>query len=151
VDPETPDTPEGETPPASSRRSARLAVILIIALAVVVAGFLLLRRGGAGAPGHAPDASKSAPPANAVTAVLVKLTPEAALVADRYNCLCGDCQDTLGRCTCTHHSGSNDMKAVLNRIVAEKKTLAEIDAAMVAQYGPRVLAAAPPSPQPAGK
>jgi hypothetical protein len=70
----------------------------------------------------------------------VKLSPEAALVADRFNCLCGDCQDTLGKCTCTRDRGSNDMKTALNRIVAEKKTLAEIEAAMVAKFGSGVLA-----------
>jgi hypothetical protein len=151
MEPENSGAPEGETAPGPSRRPAKLVLILVIVLAAVVAGFLLLRRGGPGPAAPAAPASKAAPSQKAVTAVLVKLSPEAALVADRFNCLCGDCQDTLGKCTCTHDRGSDEMKATLNRIVAEKKTLSGIEAAMVEKYGPGVLAASHPSPPSPGK
>ena len=152
-DPESPEIsqdPEGETPPGPSRRKQKIVLYLVIALAAVVAATLLLRRGSSVSSAPAARTPQASPPAKAVSLVLVKLTPEAAMVADRFNCLCGDCQDTLGKCTCTHHSGSssNDMKAVLNQIVAEKKTLAAIEAAMVEKYGPRVLAVPPPAPSP---
>jgi len=146
MEPENSDTPEGTAAPGPSRRPASLVLILVIVLAAVVAGFLLLRRGGPGAAAPATPASETAAPLKGVVAVLVKLSPEAALVADRYNCLCGNCQDTLGKCTCTHDEVGDEMKATLNRIVAEKKTLAAIDAAMVEKYGPEVMAASPPSP-----
>ena len=151
MEPENSDTPEGTTAPGPSRRRANLVVILVIVLAAVVAGFLLLRRGGPGAAAPATPAPVAARSAKGVTAVLVKLSPEAALLADRFNCLCGNCRDTLGKCTCAHDEVGAEMKATLNRIVAEKKTLAAIDAAMVEKYGPGVLAVSPPSPPSPGK
>ena len=33
---------------------------------------------------------------------------KAAMIADRYNCLCGECSDTLGKCTCSRDKGSNE-------------------------------------------
>jgi hypothetical protein len=76
----------------------------------------------------------------------VKLSAAASLVSDRFHCLCGECHDTLGSCTCTKDKGSNAMKTTLNRIAAEKKTIAEIEAAMVQKYGPGVLISSPPAP-----
>ena len=152
MDPADPVVPAEPLPAASSRRKAKLAGVLVIALAVAAAGLLLLRQRGS-APGAAvssasPDAGTPAG-LNAVAAP-VKLSPEATLVADRFKCLCGDCQDTLGKCTCTRDKGSNDMKTALNRNVVEKKTLAEIEAAMVEKFGPKVLAVeAAPAPSPA--
>jgi cytochrome c-type biogenesis protein CcmH/NrfF len=160
MDPEQPVAQEGEISPAPSPeeapagpspRSRRVVLGIVIALAVAAAALLLLRR-GTPAPTHVPTANSTAGPAGApaglnVITAPVKLTPEALMVADRFKCLCGECQDTLGRCTCTRDKGSNDMKEALNRIVSEKKSLAEIEAAMVEKYGRSVLAA----PASAGK
>lgn len=151
MEPENPDTPEETAAPAPSRSPARLVLILAVVLAVVVIGFLLLRRGGPGAAAPAKPAPVAARSAKGVTTVLIKLSPEAALLADRYNCLCGRCRDTLGKCTCAHDEVGDEMKAALNRIVAEKKTLAAIDAAMVEKYGPGVMAGSAPPPPPPGK
>ncbi len=142
--------------PAPARSSAKMVLFLVLALVLVIAGFLLFSRRGA--PGKAappaastPQAASSPKPGSLVVGAPVNLSPQAILVADRYRCLCGQCQDTLGKCTCTRDKGSNDMKAALNKIVALKKTLAEIDAAMVQNFGPGVLVSNPPSPPPAPK
>lgn len=138
--------PEEASAPAASPRSAgRLLVLLGFAVAAL-AGFFLYRR-IAGAPA-APAAKAAGPPAGALVATIpVALSPKAAIIADRFNCLCGECSDTLGACTCTRDAGSSEMKATLEKLVAEKKTLSEVEAAMVAKYGPKVLATsgAPPA------
>jgi hypothetical protein len=154
MEPGDPVAPTGESTPAPSGRNARNIFFLIVALALVLAGFLLFRRGGGPATAPAaPTVGGTTPPAGLnVVEAPVKLTPEATLVADRFKCLCGNCQDTLGKCVCTRDKGSNEMKTALNRIVAEKKSLAEIEAAMVDKFGSGVLAA--PGAQdkpPAGK
>jgi hypothetical protein len=154
MEPGDPVAPTEESTPAPSGRNARNMLFLIVALALILAGFLLFRRGGApaGAPAVPVAEGKTPPPGLNVVEAPVKLTPEATLVADRFKCLCGNCQDTLGKCVCTRDKGSNEMKTALNRIVAEKKTIAEIEAAMVEKFGTGVLAASgAPDKPPAGK
>jgi Flp pilus assembly protein CpaB len=150
-----PIVPQGEAAPGDSRRpgSSKLILLLVAAAVIVAAGFLFFRRGGAdpGASTAAGSATSTPPAALSVVMAPVKLSPKAMLVADRFQCLCGECQDTLGKCTCTRDKGSNDMKAALNRIVEEKTALAEIEASMVEQFGSRVLVSNNPPGQPASK
>ena len=137
------DPEEASAPAASPRSSGRLLILLVFAVAAL-AGFFLYRRISGGAP--AGPAAPNAPPGTLVVTLPVALSPKAAIIADRFNCLCGECNDTLGACTCTRDAGSSEMKATLEKLVAEKKTLAEVEAAMVAKYGPKVLASSTPSP-----
>ena len=132
------------SPPDRRSRPSFLVLVLVAALAGAAA-FLLLRRsasttseGAAGKP--SPDAVLPASP--------VLLNAKAAIIADRYHCLCGDCSDTLGRCTCARDKGSNEMKSTLNKLAEEKKDLHEIDAAMAIKYGPKVLVQGVPAPPP---
>ena len=113
MEPENSGAPEETAAPGPSRRPVNLALILVVALVVVAAAFFLHRRGGPGAAGPVAPASRGGPPPNAVTAVVAKLSPEAALVADRYNCLCGRCRDTLGKCTCAHDEVADDQSLLV--------------------------------------
>jgi cytochrome c-type biogenesis protein CcmH/NrfF len=68
----------------------------------------------------------------------VTLSPQARLMAERFVCVCG-CKDILATCTCNETPGSRDMKQYVQQLVAEGKTPAEVEAAMVARYGEKVL------------
>ena len=136
--------PEIEPTPAPSRKPRIWLVAAVVAVAAV-AGFFLLRKAAPPSPVASPAIQKG--PSDAlIQGSPVLLNAKAAIIADRYNCLCGECADTLGKCICTRDKGSNDMKAALNRLAEEKKTLAEIDAAMVQQYGDKVLVSGAPAP-----
>ena len=146
---------ETPAPAASPRSSGRLLVLLAFVVAAL-AGFFLYRRIAGGAPAAPSSKAAGAPPGALVATAPVALSPKAAIIADRFNCLCGECRDTLGACTCTRDAGSSEMKATLEKLVAEKKTLSEVEAAMVAKYGPKVLASSGPPPgkssdKPAGR
>lgn len=109
--------------------------LIFLGAAALGFGFFYLRTAG-----KAPVSPPAGPPSDALIAEApLKLVPKAAVIADRYNCLCGECSDTLGACTCTRDKGSNEMKSTLNRLSGEKKTIEEIDAAMAAKYGAHVL------------
>jgi hypothetical protein len=127
-----------ETPPNSSKRRPRLVALVLVALAAAIAGYFMMRKSSPATQGQA-SAAQPAPDA-LVPGSQVLLSAKAAIVADRYNCLCGECSDTLGKCVCARDKGSNEMKTTLNKLAAEKKTVPEIDAAMAAKYGPKVLA-----------
>jgi hypothetical protein len=131
-------------------RARWLAILLVVALAAV-GGYLLVRRSSASSAALVPAAKPAADVLVAGSPVL--LSAKATIVADRYNCLCGECSDTLGKCTCARDQGSNEMKATLNQLAAEKKSVSEIDAAMIAKYGSKVLVsgASPAPAAPAGK
>ena len=140
-DPGPPGPPTASEPP----RRSRLPLFLAVAAGAIVIGFLVFRW----APGSRSAAGSAVPPAAPPALIAgspVLLSTKAVLVADRYQCLCGDCSDTLGRCTCSHEKGSNEMKATLNRLAEEKKSVADIDAAMVEKYGAKVLASGPSRP-----
>lgn len=68
----------------------------------------------------------------------VALSPQARLMAERFVCVCG-CKDILSTCTCSETPGSHDMKKYLQQLVTEGKSPAEIETAMVARYGEKVL------------
>src|SRR5262249_9950216 len=113
------DPVEVSAPPASPRKSGRYLIGLAF-VAAALGGFFLYRRLPGGAP--VAPAAKGPPPGALVATVPVVLSPKAAIIADRFNCLCGECHDTLGACTCTRDEGSSEMKATLEKLVAEKKT-----------------------------
>jgi hypothetical protein len=133
--------PEPPAPP-ERRRLAKWPLVLVF-LAAAALGYYLFRR----SPAAAPAPAAAGPPAGALIATApVQLTPKAAVIADRFLCLCGECSDTLGACTCTRDQGSNEMKSTLNRLAEEKKSIAEIEAAMIEKYGERVLIKSSPGP-----
>ena len=68
----------------------------------------------------------------------IALSPPARLLAERFKCVCG-CPDMLAVCTCKKTPGSRDMKKYLQELVTAGKTPAEVESAMVARYGPKVL------------
>jgi len=120
--------------------------------------FALYRKGHpvAPAPATAPagpaakQESGTGPAAGtAITATLpVRLTPEAIIIAERYRCVCS-CNDPLNVCTCTKTPGSRDMRTYVHELVNQKKSGQEIDAAMIARYGPNVvMSGAAPAPTP---
>jgi len=134
-----------------SRPKPKWAHILLGLALAAVAGYFLVKRFTA-APGEPLSATQPAP-ATLVPGSPVLLSAKAGIVADRYNCLCGECSDTLGKCTCARDQGSNEMKSTLNRLAAEKKSVSEIDSAMLEKYGSKVMVSgAPPPPDtPPGK
>jgi len=75
-----------------------------------------------------------------ITATLesVSLSPQARLMAERFVCVCG-CNDILSTCNCKETPGSIDMKKYLQELVSDGKTPAEVEAAMVARYGDKVI------------
>ena len=132
------------SPPTPASPRPRLIALILLALAAALAGYFLMRR-SASSPGAQVGATKPAADA-LVPGSPVLLSSKAAMVADRYSCLCGECSDTLGKCVCARDKGSNEMKATLNKLAAEKKSVAEIDAAMAEKYGAKVLAPGASSP-----
>jgi cytochrome c-type biogenesis protein CcmH/NrfF len=80
-----------------------------------------------------------------IMAVAVNLSSEAAIVAERYRCVCS-CNDPLSVCTCTLTPGSIDMKKYVQELVDQKKSVGEIDQAMVARYGDAALLSNTPPP-----
>jgi hypothetical protein len=136
---------------APSRPKPKWTSILLALVLAGGAGYFLVKRFSAASVTPVP-VSKPAPD-TLVPGSPVLLSAKAGIVADRYNCLCGECSDTLGRCTCARDQGSNEMKSTLNRLAAEKKSVAEIDSAMVEKYGSKVMVsgAPPPPATPSGK
>jgi cytochrome c-type biogenesis protein CcmH/NrfF len=156
--PPGPDTAAGPAPEAEQappRAAAAVVVGGVILIALVAYAFH--RRNTATAPPPAPAPAAADAPAELsgtpITAVSLKLSPEAAIATERYRCVCS-CNDPLSVCTCTQIPGSIDMKRTVQELVDQKKTPAEMDAAMVAKYGEAVLLsnppAAPPGRTPAG-
>lgn len=75
-----------------------------------------------------------------ITAVAsdVALSPQASLLAERFQCVCG-CKDILASCSCTETPGSRDMKMYLQSLVDQELSPIAVQDAMVARYGPEVL------------
>jgi hypothetical protein len=141
---------DSEAAPPAPSRSKWWAILLVAALAAL-AGYLVVRKSSGSSAALVPAAKPASDVLVPGSPVL--LSSKAAIVADRYNCLCGECSDTLGKCTCARDQGSNEMKATLNRLAAEKKSVSEIDSAMIEKYGSKVLASgsSPAPPTPPGK
>ena len=155
---EKPEEP-AETPgqPAGTPAQPRLINLIVVAGGILLIGLVALalyRRGHTVAP--APEPAASATPAATpveqgtaiAAAVPVRLTPEAAIIAERYRCVCS-CNDPLNVCTCTKTPGSRDMRQYVQELVNQKKSGKEIDEAMMSRYGPAVLIRnTPPQPSP---
>ncbi len=147
-----PPGPPGEEPGSPGPARPRTTNLAAVAGAVVLIGLVALalyRRSHAPAPAPPPASPEATPPAGTpITAVVpFHLTPEASIVAERYRCVCG-CNDLLNVCTCNKTPGSNDMKRFLQGLVAERKSVDEIDGAMVGKYGDDVLLSKTPAPRP---
>ena len=141
---------------SSKGRLLGFAALGVLALLVVVAFYSergSTATGSAGVP-EAPAPAIGAPSTTSVTESLpqapargstipavaedVALSPKARLLAERFLCVCG-CKDILSTCTCKETPGSRDMKKYVQQLVDEGKTPGEVEAAMVARYGEKVL------------
>jgi cytochrome c-type biogenesis protein CcmH/NrfF len=143
-------TPAPPAPPAPAQRSMPVAAIAGAIILIGLVGFALYRR-AATTPAAPADAAagtaQEGPGGTVITAQApVHLTPEASILAERYRCVCG-CNDSLSVCTCRNDRGSEEMKRFLQNQVNEGKSPEEIDAAMVAQFGPAALLKNPAPPQ----
>lgn len=135
-------------------RPVNLAAVAGAVILIGLVALALYRRGQPGAPAEPGAASTgeageggSPVEGTPITAVVpIHLSPEAAVVAERYRCVCG-CNDPLSVCTCTETPGSRDMKTFLQEQVSQRKSIPEVDAAMVAKFGDLVLLSTP-SPGP---
>lgn len=156
-DPESPETPDG----GASEPAPRSVPMAAIAGAVILVGlvaFALYRRhattggapeGGATAPAAAatgPDTAADGKGAIIAAQPPVRLSPEAAILAERYRCVCG-CNDTLTVCTCKLPKGSDEMKKVVQEMAAGGLSPERADQAMLEKYGPGVLLKNPAPPQ----
>jgi hypothetical protein len=149
--------PESTPEPAGQPRPVNAIVVAGGVILIGLVAFALYQRGRTTAPVPEPAAASSTPApgdeplqGTAITATVpVRLSPEAAVVAERYRCICS-CNDPLNVCTCTKTPGSRDMRQYVQELVNQKKSGEEIDQAMIAKYGPQVvITAAAPSPTPA--
>lgn len=149
-----PPDPQGPETGADGGRPRSLSFVAVLGALLLVGliGFAVYRRGGSAAgdpdaagaeadatvPGDDAAGAGSAAEGTPITAVAVPLTPEAKVAVERYRCICG-CNDALSVCTCTLTPGSIDMKNYVQELATQKKSPAEIDAAMVGRYGEAVL------------
>jgi len=154
---------DGGAPQAGAARSMPIAAIAGALVLVGLVGIALYRRSAAppagvaggtldGAVEQAAGAAPSDPtaPEAAGTTIAVKaptlLSPEAAILAERYRCVCG-CNDPLGVCTCRLPGGSEDMKVFLQGLARQGLTPEEVDHAMAAKFGAAALLSNPAPPQ----
>jgi len=134
-------------------RGTNLAALAGAVILIGLVAFALYRRSHPQAPAGAAPPSASTPTAAGSTIAAVvpfHLSPEATIVAERYRCICS-CSLLLNVCTCNNSPGSNEMKKFLQDLVKQGKTPAEIDASMIAKYGPQVLLSNPSGPAPAAR
>jgi hypothetical protein len=155
---------EGGGRPPGGTRTLPVAAIAGALILVGLVGVALYRRstGATGAPAAkdgaaAPEAGEvtpkdaaSPPDAAGGTTIAVKapvrLTPEAAILAERYRCVCG-CNDPLPVCTCRNQNGSEDMKTFLQELVRKGFPPDEIDRKMTNRFGAAALLSNPAPPQ----
>jgi hypothetical protein len=143
------DTPRQEPPP-SAPRTVPVAALAGAVVLIGLVGFALYRRGTTTSPAAPPPASDGAAATEQGTPIVAtapfRLSPEAAILAERYRCICG-CNDNLSVCTCRNPNGSEDMKRHLQGLADEGKTPEEADAAMEAKFGAASLLKNPAPPQ----
>ena len=150
----------GGTTPAGGARSMPIAAIAGALVLVGLIGIALYRRavgppaGNAGvgsegaATGQAAGTEEAAGTASAEggTTIAVKaptlLSPEAAILAERYRCVCG-CNDPLGVCTCRLTPGSEEMKLFVQDLARRGLTPEEADREMTAKFGAAALLSNP--------
>ena len=146
---------EGQARPPSPPRVANLVIVAGAVVLIGLVAFALYRNGHPAPPGApavpavtpapSPAGDNTAPGTPISAPVPVRLSPEASIIAERYRCVCS-CNDPLNVCTCTKTPGSHDMRQYVQELVDQKKSGAEVDAAMIVRYGANVLipAASPP-------
>ncbi len=145
-EPRVPGGPEQGGADPERAPTTNLAAVAGAIVLIGLAAFALYHRSRPREAGGEPPAGAEATPVpgTPVSAVVpIRLSPEASIIAERYRCVCG-CNDLLNVCTCNKTPGSNDMKRFLQSLADQKRTAAEIDAAMVAKYGPGVILANTP-------
>lgn len=154
---------DGGAPRMGATRSMPIAAIAGALVLVGLVGIALYRRSagpsaatgdgaadvaaGEGAAGTE-DASGTATGGGGTIAVKAPtmLTPEAAILAERYRCVCG-CNDPLGVCTCRLPGGSEDMKIFLQGLARQGLAPAEVDREMATKFGAAALLSNPAPPQ----
>lgn len=151
----TEETSSGSAGPAGPpQRTVPVAALAGAVVLIGLVGFALYRRGTTSSPvdtntpaataesGEATDAQGTPIVAKAP----MKLTPEAAILAERYRCICG-CNDNLSVCTCRNPNGSEDMKKQVQELADAGKSPEEADAAMESKFGAACLLKNPAPPQ----
>ncbi|HET8946865.1 MAG TPA: cytochrome c-type biogenesis protein CcmH [Candidatus Polarisedimenticolia bacterium] len=148
-------TPPQEPAGAAPQRTVPVAALAGAVVLIGLVGFALYRRGTTSTPAtaetSAAGASDTAAPADEKgTPIIAKapfrLSPEAAILAERYRCICG-CNDNLSVCTCKNPNGSEDMKRHVQGLADQGKSPEEADAAMEEKFGAASLLKNPAPPQ----
>jgi len=148
---------EGGGRPPAGTRTLPVAAIAGALILVGLVGVALYRRstGTTGAPASQGDAAQapgaaSPPDAGGGSTIAVKapvrLSPEAAILAERFRCVCG-CNDPLPICACRNPNGSEDMKAFVQDLAKEGLAPDEVDRRMSERFGAAALLSNPAPPQ----
>ena len=148
---------EGGGRPPAGTRTLPVAAIAGALILVGLVGVALYRRstGATGAPappdGAAPETGAASPPDAGGGATIsvkapVRLSPEAAILAERFRCVCG-CNDPLPICTCRNPNGSEDMKTFLQDLARQGLVPDEVDRKMSEKFGAAALLSNPAPPQ----
>jgi hypothetical protein len=151
----TPQEGSGKQP--GNPRTLPVAAIAGALVLVGLVGVALYRRStGKTASPAPPEAAAGAPDtasppdATSGTTIAVKapvhLSPEAAILAERYRCVCG-CNDSLPVCTCRNPNGSEDMKTFLQDLARQGLAPEEADRKMSERFGAGALLSNPAPPQ----
>jgi hypothetical protein len=150
---ETPEAPN--TAGTAPQRTVPVAALAGAVVLIGLVGFALYRRGTTTSPAAVqPPAAATSESGDAagqqgtpiVAQAPYRLSPEAAILAERYRCICG-CNDNLSVCTCKNPNGSEDMKRHLQGLAEQGKTPEEADAAMEEKFGAACLLKNPAPPQ----
>ena len=114
-----------------------IAVLGTVALMVVVRVWLFQPFTEASQPQTQPALSvQEVPPAFPTPLPIVAYSAEAEALFASLNCLCGTCNDTLAKCTC---SQAHQMKGYVDSLVETIASESEVMDRVVEKYGPGVL------------
>ena len=130
-----------EPSPGGGGTGTYWAAVAGLVLLVGIVGFALVRRQDPQPARPQPETEQPAATADSTmikAEVSVVLSPEARIMTERYRCVCG-CEDRLSVCTCDNTPGSRDMKAYVEELVSARKSIPEVDRAMVERYGELVM------------
>jgi hypothetical protein len=150
------ETPSGQEPAgAAPQRTVPVAALAGAVVLIGLVGFALYRRGTTSTPATAGTPAETTGESGAaageqgtpiVARAPIKLSPEAAILTERYRCICG-CNDNLSVCTCKNPNGSEDMKRAVQDLAGQGKTPEEADRAMEEKFGAASLLKNPAPPQ----
>jgi LPXTG-motif cell wall-anchored protein len=129
-----------EPAPGGGGTGSYWAAVAGLVLLVGIVGFALVRRQDPQPPRpEVAEAEPDKPQSTLIKAeVSTGMSPEARVMTERYLCVCG-CGDRLSVCNCENTPGSRDMKAYVEELVSARKSIREMDQAMVERYGEVVL------------